>query len=924
MDNRNIPPDGHRVPSEQAMQPISTSQPIISATKSSVAPSLENIRPSQQTQRLQLRNAGFRGQSLPTRRISPIWACSVRSPEPFSRIAYDENSPSTLEKRLAYGEDLPPNPVNILQELHNSARRKRLPPNNIGAIFQDDTATPPVDEDSGRSWYSETSNSNSPLQSRNSSLPMMRLREVSFNGRTPPPPLSSPLVKQTRTRNGNRVHQRTTSAEASKYIEHLESQLVAVNTKLDSLMSPTSHKARAAKLRALTSEARSLRQQVLEWEQNFDAKVQDERNQLAELEMTLTARLQTLEDEVEMKDNRVKDLEWQMENLRAQVKDAEGLEAVNADLERRIDFLTTLLVQSPTKLEVCSAASSPSKADPRKRISRPRSMMPKVPPSPSSKRLSLNIGPEVHFRRSRRSIGSACSPMQSPGTRPVPAFEKEQEDTADDMKGSQDSSDMGSGSSSSFQSPPTPSSRPTSLYSNGSFGAYSWGLPLPPETEAYAKSGHKQRRMRRFPSGTASLKPLILPNAAATPSLPTSAPIQATCQETPQRNFSDTSIDPTVAFLSTHELSSPINTPTQSRTNRSTTYAHREALSTLESHSSPSVDKDEVYSHQSPRSFSDELLETVEEEQSDSKPLKKERPRSLGEELADAGLLSAISIEDGLIPYSDQSMERGTEPEFIPDRTDVSHLCFSNKGEHLCAPTDCETTPRTAVLPVKLDNPTPKAFPSTSVAPRHAYGLFSRLKSVMLRTKQGPSEIARRLIHNAWAIGIGKLGGLGWWLLGLVYGSRWRKKKQAADIETIVEEVPDRNSNMSWHHFSPTSSWRSEFRPSEHHHLSGGDLLNRKDRNFSRQTFYSSPDNPLHKDPLFPRHEPHLIPCPDCTEPSSRRSLRLWMRFSLAIVLAVGLAIKDGPGSLLEGCHASNERLYEDLTTHAGESRMDS
>ncbi|KAL8797610.1 MAG: hypothetical protein Q9182_007183 [Xanthomendoza sp. 2 TL-2023] len=820
MDNRNIPPDGRRVPTEQAMQPISTSQAIVSATNSSVAPSLENIRPSQQTQRLQLRNAGFRGQSIPTRRVSPIWACSVRSPEPFSRIVYDENSPSTLEKRLAYGEDLPPNPVNILQELHNSARRKRFPPSrSIGVIFQDDTATPPVDEDSGQSWYSETSNSNSPLHSPKPSLPMMKLREASFNSRTPPPPLSSPLVKQSRTRNGNRVHQRTTSAEASKYIEHLESQLVAVNTKLDSLMSPTSHKARAAKLRALTSEARSLRQQVLEWEQKFDAKVQDERNQLAEVEMTLTARLQALEDEVEMKDNRVKDLEWQVESLRAQVKDAEGLEAVNADLERRIDFLTTLLVQSPTKLEICSAASSPSKADPRKRISRTRSMMPKVPPSPSSKRLSLNIGPEMHFRRSRRSIGSACSPMQSPGTRPVPAFEKEQEDTAEDMKESHDSSDMGSGNSSSFQSPPTPSSRPTSLYSNGSFGAYSWGLPLPPETEAFAKAGHKQRRMRRFPSGTASLKPLILPNAAATPSRPTAAPIQATCQETPQRDFSYTSMDPTVAFLSTHELSSPIDTPTQPRTKRSTTYAHEEVLSTLEGHSSPSVDKDELYSNQSPRSFSEELLETVEEEQSDLKPLK-ERPRSLGEELADARLLSAISIDHGLIPYSDQSIERDMEPEFITNRTDVSHFGFSNIGEQLREPTDCETTPRTTILPVKPDDPTPKAFPSTSVAPRHAYGLFSRLKSVLLRTKQGPSEIARRLIHNAWAIGIGKLGGMGWWLLGLVYGSRWRKKNRAADVETIVEEVPARIPSMDWHQFSPTSVWRSESRPCEGHHIS--------------------------------------------------------------------------------------------------------
>ncbi|KAL8686043.1 MAG: hypothetical protein Q9224_005570 [Gallowayella concinna] len=488
------------------------------------------------------------------------------------------------------------------------------------------------------------------------------------------------------------------------------------------------------------------------------------------------------------------------------------------------------------------------------------------------------------------------------------------------MKESQDSSEMGSGHSSSVQSPPTHSSRPTSLYSSGSFGAYSWGLPLPPEPEAYAKAGQKQRRMRRFPSGTASLKPLLLPNAAAAPSLPTSAPIQATCRDTPQRDFSHTSMDPTIAFLSTHELSSPIDTPTQPRRNRSTTCAQREALSTLEGRLSPSIDKDEFYSIQSPRSFSEELLETVEEEQSDIKPPKKERPRSLGEELADAGLLSAISVDDGLIPYSDQSIERRTEPESVSTGTDASHLCFSNKRKQACEPTDYETTPRTAILPAKLRNPTPKASASTSVASRHAHGLFSRLKSLMLRTKQGPSELARRIIHSAWAIGIGKLGGVGWWLLGLVYGSRLRKRKRAADVETIVEEVPA--PSMDWHHFSPTSSGRSASQPYKHHEVPGGILPNQTESNPSRQTFYSSPDDSPHKDPLVPRHEPHLIPCPDCTEPSSRRSLRLWFRFSLAIVVAVGLAIKDGPGSLLAGCDASNERLHETWQSTPRKTRL--
>lgn len=693
MDYRKHPPDGLRASSGQATQPMSISQVIASASESSIAPSPESTRPNHQTRRLQLRNAGFRGQTLPTRRISPIFGSSTISPELFGRVVSNENPPNNLERRLLYGEDLPPNPVNILQEIHNSARRKRHQPRqSIGAIFQDDTATAPIDDDSGVSWYSETSNNNSPLQSRNSSISMMKLREVSFNGRTPPP-LSSPLAKQTRTRNGGRVPLRSTSAEATKYIEHLESQLVAVNTKLDSLMSPSSHKARAAKLRALTSEARSLRQQVDDWEQKFDERVDDERSQLADVEMSLTARLQALEDEVEAKDSRVRDLEWEMENLRIRVKDAEGLEAVNADLERRIDLLTSLLVQSPTKLELCSAASSPSKHDPRKRIPRPSSMMPRVPPSRGPMRLSLSIGPDVQFRRPRRSNASASSPSPSPELTSPSALRKGNTHGTQHMQESKDSSDLGSGNSSSFRSPPPSSSRPTSLHSSGSFGAHCWGLPLPVEPEVQTMASHKQRRMRRFPSGTASLKPLILPSAAGTQSLPASAPVENTFGDGSRRDCSGASLDRTVEFLSTFDCSSPVITPTQPQRKRSSTHAQMK-LYALEGQSSSSVDKDDWQTVLSPRSSSDEPLETVEEESLDVKHSKRGRPRSLGEELAEAGLLALNPIDDGFVPCFDQPTDQGTQVEIAPTEFNASPSYAPRQQQGPDEPAKPGTSPR--------------------------------------------------------------------------------------------------------------------------------------------------------------------------------------------------------------------------------------
>ncbi|KAI4121149.1 MAG: hypothetical protein LQ338_006541, partial [Usnochroma carphineum] len=755
MDTRGLPSDGHTSIPPKAMQPI---QPTDSATPSLVAPSSDRIQPSQQARLLQLRNAGFRGQTIPIRRISPILGSSgVLSPEPSHRVVSNENTPHNLEKRQLFGEDLPLSPVSILQELHNSAQRRRRSRPSIGAIFQDGTATPAADGDSGQSWYTETSNKNSkttPTVSRNSSIPMNKLRDVSFNGKTPPIS-SSPLPKQSRSGNGNRVHRRTTSAEAAKYIEHLESQLVAVNTKVDSLMSPTSHKARAAKLRALTSEARSLRLQVSDWEQKFDERVKDKRDELAEVEMSLAARLQALEDEVEAKDNRVKGLEWELENLRTRVKDAEGLEAVNTDLERRIDVLTNLLVQSPTKLDLCSANTSPSKPEPYKRMTRPRSMMPRVPPSPGSMRLSLSIGSDAQFRRSRQSVASTSSASPSPDTTSGPSFKRGQLQTSEGKKESKDSSDQSSGNSSLFQSPPSSSSRPTSLYSNGSFGAYSWGLPLPPEAEPNGKANHKQRRMRRFPSGAASLKPLILPSTAGTPSLPASAPVQDTIPGTTQRDFSDASLDPTIGFLSKYELHSPVTTPTQPGRRRSASSAQTEALSALEGRSSSSEEKD-GHSMLSPCSSSDELLETVQEESFDGKSPRPERPRSLGEELEEAGLLFRNSFDEGLNPYADQDKDQSLVIAADQPESDASQSQTLVQQQQSPKSTEPRMKPKTQVAPTQCASCTPKLVATVAVATPQGHGLLSRLKCLVSRTKQGPSALARRLIYNAWAVGLAR------------------------------------------------------------------------------------------------------------------------------------------------------------------------
>lgn len=60
----------------------------------------------------------------------------------------------------------------------------------------------------------------------------------------------------------------------------------------------------------------------------------------------------------------------------------------------------------------------------------------------------------------------------------------------------------------------------------------------------------------------------------------------------------------------------------------------------------------------------------------------------------------------------------------------------------------------------------------------------------------------------------------------------------------------------------------------------------------------------------------NTIRCADCVEPASKRGFKLWFKFSLALVLAIGIAILEGPGTLLE--EPLRNQLERDL--EAGES----
>lgn len=617
--------------------------------------------------------------------------------------------------------------------------------------------------------------------------------------------------------------------------------------------------------------------------------------------------MRILEDELEMKDARMAELEWELESMRVRMRDLEGLEHINISLERRIEALTNLLVQSPTRLDVSSSSTSPVRVDPSKRTPRPRSMLPRIPASPGGLRSPLETVCESTVARSK-SLGSASAIAESPEDLPGGQISEEilqspicsQAAVSPHHTRHSGSFDGRSRTSASTRSATSSNSRPMSMRSSGSFRPISWDIP-----EQEPGSTTKQRKMRRFPSGSNSLKPLILPCATGGPSLPASAPVYPSIDATAQRDFSAVSFDAKTAFLSTLADDSAQSTPDKPVNEHSATWVQEQTLKALEG---KFRDTDSHGNNVREASLSlspeDEEASMGFREISADRRKRRSRPRSLLKELEEAEEQAAEAQAEaeagchekngeGLIHVEDhdgsEQMFHGMDP--TPSKPS---LPASRVQQRCLAPCSRHTMPHSQ-RPFPPLFPTPsslKTASSTGLTCDHAHGLFSRLTSVITQTKQQPCVLARRLLANAWSQGSKRLGGMGWWLLGLVYGSRWRKYEHSADTG-IVGDDPTRDSE--WQQFSAHASSRST---TEHYFRDYGGTHNNRQSGFSPPHVSRRIVPPI-APPSNSNRQPQLFPCEECEEPSSRRTFRLWFQFSIAIILAVGIAVKHGPGTLL-------------------------
>ena len=328
----------------------------------------------------------------------------------------------------------------------------------------------------------------------------------------------------------------------------------------------------------------------------------------------------------------------------------------------------------PTKLEPSSATSSPSKADPLKKRTRPRSMLPRLPSSPGGVRLSLNTNTEALFWNSRR-YGSTPSICNSPEGTTSQLIAEDEREASEFLAGA---TRFGSSSraSASFRSIPSFLTRHTSIQSDSWLGAMSPGeFPSPENSESQTKSAFRQRKMRRFPSGSCTLKPLILPKAAVTPALPASAPVMHSYSDLQRRHSSGNSLDPTTAFLSMNDHSSPLSTPTLPTRQRSATGTQQRTSEAMEgSFKQLGTFRGASMIH-APTSMEETPLDSFSDRISERSEQRRARPLSLEKELELANILSPNQFEDGLIPATE------TETDFEATSSDLDLVAYAESDD---------------------------------------------------------------------------------------------------------------------------------------------------------------------------------------------------------------------------------------------------
>ncbi|KEF62267.1 uncharacterized protein A1O9_00239 [Exophiala aquamarina CBS 119918] len=168
--------------------------------------------------------------------------------------------------------------------------------------------------------------------------------------------------------------------------------------------------------------------------------------------------------------------------------------------------------------------------------------------------------------------------------------------------------------------------------------------------------------------------------------------------------------------------------------------------------------------------------------------------------------------------------------------------------------------------------------PLAAITIQTVYATLSRYTTYIQTLKQDPLALARRVIANAWRSNWAVFGKMSWWVLGLFISRRTSISNyhewdwDAYDGESIAQKYCSNLDSME------DSDDRVNYERSRTAHILNGGSDEPANASQGRNKQKTSPEN---------------------TKASWGKSLFLWGKFSVAIMLAVGGAIIRGPGEML-------------------------
>ncbi|KAF2168371.1 hypothetical protein M409DRAFT_53061 [Zasmidium cellare ATCC 36951] len=889
LESSRIPPNRNNENTTTTTDRSSPSFPASGAgSPSTGAPprGARSLSNSRQKRRLKLRNAGFRGPAIPGRRVTPANTSSTLTTTTWSAASDAENI-SPLGRMKTYENDdrigerdsnwnttrRNDSGVEVLQDIVNSSATRRARPRVTSGKFWSTT-------------NADTSEALVALDNDNDSSPL-HPTSTTTNSR-------SLRVRANMEGFGRRLDREQREKDTNDHIAYLETALAETLKDLDKQVSSSTAKELSDTLRHLRAANRGLHQDLRDWEKRYQDRVSEATEDHRKVEVALRNRVVQLETQVTTLQTPIQNVyaattdKWHSEKFKTLEAHIARLEIElvqqkdkNESLQKKKDKVNRLLAEStsPAKFDPPSATPGLS------RRGRPTSLNVRVPTvgelAMSPDRFSATSPAFSRMRQSPRGpfspLGQTFSPeVMSPvdnGSESDASFSTSSMQPSDTIsRRNRHMRKFEGNAPKPLLLPEMSLSTKRTIRSAPIFESHDGETPFKfPPFESTDGSPHSRRRSSSTESNAAAMSP---PPAGL------------------RFDTTDTEVDVDTSlkmFSPTSDSFDDVNDRNFSASTRDSTigrHFHRNLMDELTAARNSSTSTDNEQFHSDPASTdhasTDDTMNTVIRASPQSSPFDSEV-----EELPEEGDDNNDADAHAPIPVVDtgSSASRPPSPLYAERRKPViiQHILQTHASN------------------TSLMSASQASLSTVGIASNSSRSTLDSLRTVLSNLFHSPIDVVKHLVQAAQArMSIPRpLLSIQWWLVGFLFGPMARhgmlghsSSGTSSEQQSLIEDSPSQDQDVNALSYG-TAYQTPETSPSPV--VTGSNSM-------VAGTGKKRASSPSDKNVAVPsgagagkvaKHCPH--------QPRRwKHSPLLWLKFSMCLAVAVGVAFKDGPSSLLK------------------------